>query len=114
MAAFHRARPERLQGLGNDRFDFPGVEDPGFGLEQSARETGGRSYFPERAGQLSGIYRQISADLKHQYALAYTSTNHARDGLWRTITLKTRQPGLEVQTRAGYYAPGRPGGGIQP
>ncbi len=78
-------------------------------LERMARETGGRSYFPERAGQLSGIYRQIAADLKQQYALAYVSTNRTRDGRWRSITLRTRQPGLEVQSRAGYYAPGAPG-----
>ncbi len=82
-------------------------------LEQFARETGGRSYFPDRAGQLSGIYKQIAADLKHQYALAYTSTNRSRDGRWRAITLRTRQPGLEIQTRAGYYAPKPPGGGAR-
>lgn len=80
-------------------------------LEQLARETGGRSYFPDRAGQLSGIYTQIAADLKHQYALAYVSTQRAHDGRWRAITLRTRQPGLEVRTRAGYYAPKPPGGG---
>ncbi len=75
-------------------------------LETFAKETGGRSYFPDRAGQLSGTYRQIAADLKHQYALAYTSTNQAHDGRWRSITLRTRRPGLLVQARAGYYAPG--------
>jgi len=75
-------------------------------LETFARETGGRSYFPERAGRLSGIYRQIASDLKRQYALAYSPINAAHDGRWRSITLRTRQAGLEVQARAGYYAPG--------
>ncbi len=77
-------------------------------LDLLARTTGGRSYYPERAGQLSGIYRQIAADLKAQYALAYVSANHARDGKWRAITLRTKQPDLEVEARAGYYAPGPP------
>jgi VWFA-related protein len=75
-------------------------------LDTLARQTGGRSYFPERAGQLSGIYRQIAADLRQKYALAYTSTNQSRDGHWRTIGLRVKGPGLEVQTRTGYYAPG--------
>jgi Ca-activated chloride channel homolog len=78
-------------------------------LDQLARTSGGRSYYPERAGQLSGIYRQIAVDLKAQYALAYVSTNRARDGKWRTITLKPRHPELDVEARSGYYAPGPPG-----
>ena len=34
--------------------------------------------------------------------MLYTRT---RDGKWRTITVKTRDPGLDVRARAGYYAP---------
>jgi Ca-activated chloride channel family protein len=75
-------------------------------LDTLARETGGRSYYPERAGQLSGVYRQIASDLKRQYALAYSSTNRARDGRWRSIQVKVRDQDLQIQTRAGYYAPG--------
>ncbi len=96
-------------GLGahlENEMDLQGVRSLKEILETLARETGGRSYFPERAGQLSGIYRQIAADLKHQYALAYTSTNRAHDGRWRAITLRTRRPELVVQARTGYYAPG--------
>ncbi|HEU4403541.1 MAG TPA: VWA domain-containing protein [Candidatus Polarisedimenticolia bacterium] len=75
-------------------------------LETLARETGGRSYYPERAGQLSRIYTEVASDLKRQYALAYASTNRTRDGGWRSITLRVRRSGLEVQARRGYYAPG--------
>src|SRR3989449_4713233 len=77
-------------------------------LDTLARTSGGRSYYPERAGQLSGIYKQIAADLKAQYTLAYSSTHRARDGAWRAISLKVQDPDLEVQARAGYYAPGTP------
>jgi VWFA-related protein len=75
-------------------------------LETLAVQTGGRSYFPTRARQLSGIYREIAEDLKTQYTLAYSSTNRARDGRWRSITVRVGQPGLRVDARAGYYAPG--------
>jgi VWFA-related protein len=96
-------------GLGRHpegEMDLPRVHSLKEILETFARQTGGRPYFPERAGQLSGIYRQIAADLKQQYTLGYTSTNRARDGRWRAITLRVRNPDDEVQTRAGYYAPG--------
>jgi VWFA-related protein len=75
-------------------------------LETFAHQTGGRAYFPERAGQLSGIYREIASDLKQQYGLGYTSNNGARDGRWRDITLEVRDPEFQVQARSGYYAPG--------
>jgi VWFA-related protein len=75
-------------------------------LETFARETGGRAYFPERAGQLSGIYKEIASDLKQQYGLGYTSNNGTRDGRWRGITLEVRDPEMQVQARTGYYAPG--------
>jgi VWFA-related protein len=75
-------------------------------LETFARETGGRAYFPERAGQLSGIYKEIASDLKQQYGLGYTTSNSERDGRWRDITLKVRDPEMHVQARSGYYAPG--------
>jgi len=75
-------------------------------LDTLASTSGGRAYYPERAGQLSGIYKQIAFDLKAQYALAYESTNRERDGKWRAIVLAAKNPDLEVQARAGYYAPG--------
>ena len=36
--------------------------------------------------------------------LAYASTNPARDGRYRRISVKTKRPGLKVEYRAGYYA----------
>ena len=75
-------------------------------LETLARQTGGRAYFPERAGQLADVYRQIASDLRQQYALGYTSTNPAHDGRWRTIAVTLADPSLTVEARAGYYAPG--------
>ena len=76
-------------------------------LDTLARATGGRSYYPARPGQLSGVYRQIAADLKAQYMLAYSSTHRVPDGKWRTIRLTVKDPEMEVRARTGYYAPGQ-------
>ena len=74
-------------------------------LDTLARQSGGRSYFPEHAGQLADVYHQIAADLRQQYTLAYTPAS-ARDGRWHRITVETKNPTQLVQARAGYYAPG--------
>jgi VWFA-related protein len=70
-----------------------------------AEKTGGRLYNPERAGQLSDVYRQISEDLSRQYSLAYSPRNDTRDGRWRTVRLEALRTGVKVVTRPGYFAP---------
>lgn len=77
-------------------------------LETFADKTGGRFYNPERAGQLEGVYQQISEDLGRQYSLAYSPSNQARDGHWRAIRVEVTRPGSRVVTRPGYFAPSSP------
>jgi len=73
-----------------------------------ATKTGGRFYNPERAGQLTGVYRQISEDLNRRYTLSYSPKNTARDGKWRAIRVQVRRPGVKITTRPGYFAPSPP------
>jgi Ca-activated chloride channel family protein len=75
-------------------------------LETLARQTGGKAWFPARVSELGDVYRQIADDLKRQYTLAYASTNTRRDGRWRALRITVDRPGLTVQARQGYYAPG--------
>jgi VWFA-related protein len=96
-------------GLGRHlerEMDLHGVRSVRDILETFARQTGGRAWFPERAADLGDVYRRIAADLRQQYTLGYVSTNTARDGRWRKLTVRVRREGLLVQARAGYYAPG--------
>jgi Ca-activated chloride channel family protein len=76
-------------------------------LDTLAEKTGGRFFNPERPGQLSGIYQQISEDLGRQYSLSYSPLNQARDGRWRSVKVLVDQPGARVITRPGYFAPAR-------
>ncbi len=39
------------------------------------------------------------------YLLGYHSTNTARDGRFRRITVRLNRPGLKIDFRRGYYAP---------
>ena len=74
-------------------------------LEYLASQTGGRAFFPMRAEDLAGDFQRISRELRNQYSLAYVSTNSAHDGTFRKITIKTREKGLKVQAKTGYFAP---------
>ena len=81
---------------------FPEAE---FVLRQFAQETGGRAYFPTGAQELDGIYAMIADELAAQYALAYSSRNPKRDGMWRRIVVRTTRPELAARTKQGYFGP---------
>jgi Ca-activated chloride channel homolog len=72
-------------------------------LTQLAAETGGRSFFVNRAADLAGIYRSIEGELRSQYLLAYQSSKQGNDGKFRAVQIKLDRPGLEVRTVPGYY-----------
>jgi len=74
-------------------------------LEKLAEESGGSSFSPEDIKDLSGVYDQIADELKSQYNIGYMSANTDADGTWRRIQVLCKRPGLDLRTRAGYYAP---------
>jgi len=81
-------------------------------LTQLAEQTGGRSFSPRtRTYELGNICTQIVKELKNQYLLGYRSTNQAKDGKYRNITVKVEAPGdlrLNVRPKKGYLAPSQP------
>jgi VWFA-related protein len=96
-----------LGGMGRGRRPMPGSMGHGNGkkvLDQISRETGGRMFQVSKKESLEQIYQQIEQDLRHQYSLGYTpdTSSNARGG-YRKIRLTTKQKGLTVQTREGYY-----------
>jgi len=74
-------------------------------LRHLAQETGGRAFFPFEASELAADFREISRELRSQYSLAYVSTNPARDGTFRAITIKGRNNDLRIRAKSGYFAP---------
>lgn len=75
-------------------------------LKKIAAETGGRAFFPRNEEDLDKAYAQIDEDLRSQYVLAYTPSNGAKDGSFRTIHVKVKSHAdLTVRHRRGYFAP---------
>jgi Ca-activated chloride channel family protein len=74
-------------------------------LSELATSTGGQVFTPSASKQLAAIYKTILDELGSQYVLGYQSDNPARDGRFRRITVKLRQPELKVRHRKGYDMP---------
>lgn len=67
--------------------------------------TGGQAFFPKEVTEVDRIAHQVARDLRNQYTIAYTPTNTALDGTYRTIKVTASAAGHPVvRTRSGYYA----------
>jgi len=76
-------------------------------LRVLADETGG--FAAVNSNDFDSAFSRIIDENSTYYVLGYYSTNTARDGKFRTLSVRVKQPGLEVKSRRGYLAPrGRP------
>jgi Ca-activated chloride channel family protein len=76
-------------------------------LQTLSHQTGGKVLDTKAFATLTDVYKSVADELKNQYYISYTPSNTARDGRWRSIDIRVRQPGVVVSTRPGYYAPGQ-------
>ncbi len=68
-----------------------------------AGDTGGRAFLD--SNDFSKVFKGVQDDTSTYYVLGYHSTNPARDGRYRRITVSINRPGLKIEYRRGYYAP---------
>ncbi len=54
-------------------------------LQRMATETGGKAYFPVDLSELSGVAKEIGAELRMQYSIGYLPSNEKKDGTFRNI-----------------------------
>jgi Ca-activated chloride channel family protein len=89
-------------GIG-DRFRFEGVREDI--LRRLGEETGGRAYFPRGADDLLQDFRQIEAEMRSQYLVAYAPSNSMHDGRFRRVEVRVNaRPDARIIHRRGYYA----------
>ena len=65
-------------------------------------DTGGRAYLD--SNDFGRVFRGVQQDMDMYYLLGYHSTNAARDGKFRRITVRVNRPGVKLEYRKGYYA----------
>ncbi|MFI5114029.1 MAG: VWA domain-containing protein [Terriglobales bacterium] len=61
-------------------------------MKTFASLTGGRAYFPRFEGELPEIFRDIGADIRNQYSIAYHPTNTKLDGTYRKLKVELQAP----------------------
>lgn len=68
-----------------------------------ASDTGGRAFLD--SNDFTQVFKGVQQDTSTYYLLGYRSSNPARDGRYRHITVKVNLPGVKIDYRRGYYAP---------
>ena len=72
-------------------------------MDRIARETGAL-HLDAREGELKTHFAQIGDVLRSSYELAYHSTNPVRDGTFRKIVIRAKEPVLAIRAKTGYFA----------
>jgi Ca-activated chloride channel homolog len=78
-------------------------------LRQLADETGGKVLVAQTMAELPDVVQRLSAEIRSQYILGYSSKNEQNDGKYRRVKVEVVQPAgapkVNAAWRRGYYAP---------
>jgi VWFA-related protein len=66
-------------------------------------DTGGKAFLD--SNDFAPAFAQVQRDTSAYYAIGFRSSNSARDGRYRKLTIKINKPGIKLEYRPGYYAP---------
>jgi VWFA-related protein len=66
-------------------------------------DTGGKAFFD--SNDFAPAFAQVQKDTSAYYAIGFHSSDLARDGKYRKLTVKITRPGIKLEYRPGYYAP---------
>jgi VWFA-related protein len=75
-------------------------------LRYLAEETGGQAFFPFKVEDLAQSFENVENELRHQYNIFYRPEPLFTDGLYHSVSLRTKgRKDLVIRARKGYYAP---------
>ncbi len=81
-------------------------------MEQLAVQTGGAAFIPKTTAELEAAFKQVAADLAHQYVLSYYQSEAQRDGRYHVIDLRVKsRKDVRVRARRVYYSRNRSSAG---
>jgi VWFA-related protein len=72
-------------------------------LATLSSDTGGKPFFD--SNDFAPAFQQIQHDTEAYYIIGFRSTNTARDGSFRHLTVKLNRNDVRMDYRPGYYAP---------
>ena len=81
--------------------------DANFGSQEVlatlSSDTGGKAFFD--SNDFAPAFQQVQHDTEAYYIVGFRSTNTARDGSYRHLTVKLNRSDVKLEYRPGYYAP---------
>jgi VWFA-related protein len=81
--------------------------DANFGSQETlatlSSDTGGKAFFD--SNDFAPAFQQVQHDTEAYYILGFHSTDTARDGSYRHLTVKLNRSDVKIDYRPGYYAP---------
>jgi Ca-activated chloride channel homolog len=87
--AFENAVDSR-GGMGSlARMDYLQAENQ---LKTFAQETGGYAWFPQFEGEMSGVFSDVAAHLRHQYSISFSPSSGAKDGKFHKLKVELLAP----------------------
>jgi VWFA-related protein len=72
-------------------------------LATLSSDTGGKAFFD--SNDFAPAFQQIQHDTEAYYIVGFRSTDAARDGSYRHLTVKLNRNDVKIDYRPGYYAP---------
>ena len=72
-------------------------------MDTLSHDTGGKAFFD--SNDFAPAFARVQHDTSEYYAVGFVSSNPARDGKYRRLSIKIDKPGIKLEYRPGYYAP---------
>lgn len=72
-------------------------------LSALSTDTGGKAFFD--TNDFAPAFQRIQNDTAAYYEISFRSTNPARDGKFRKLTIRVKRNGVKLEYRPGYWAP---------
>jgi VWFA-related protein len=87
------------------------VQKGALNLEKYAADTGGDTYYGGDQLDLERLYSEVTEQARNEYTLTFSPQEVAKGQDFHPIEVRVKRPGLNVESRQGYYesaiAPGR-------
>jgi VWFA-related protein len=87
------------------------IEKGASDLQKYAADTGGDTYYGGSQAELDRLYSKVTEQARNQYTLTFSPSEVAKGQDYHPIEVRVKRPGLNVDSRDGYYesavAPGR-------
>ncbi|HEX4006736.1 MAG TPA: VWA domain-containing protein [Acidobacteriaceae bacterium] len=77
-------------------------------LRSLTAQTGGRLFFDRDPDGIRRDLRTVEDDLRDYYLVVYRPARLKPNGAFHPVRLQSLRPGVAINARAGYYAPGAP------